>query len=181
MLDIVWKCDIGNKVDYVWFDTGLEYQATKEHLKKLEVKYGITFLRIKTQKAIPISCKEYGSPFISKLVSEFIYRLQSHNFKFEDEPYEILIKKYPKCQSALEWWCNKKQSDAFNIRKNKFLKEFMISNPPQFKIANKCCNYAKKNVSHKIIMNGKYDLNIVGVRKAEGDCIVYFLSYALKS
>ena len=23
MLDIIWKCDIHNKVDYMWFDTGL--------------------------------------------------------------------------------------------------------------------------------------------------------------
>ena len=41
MLDIVFKCDKENKVDYVWFDTGLEYQATKDHLAFLEKKYGI--------------------------------------------------------------------------------------------------------------------------------------------
>ena len=41
MLDIVWRCDKDNKVDYVWFDTGIEYQATKEHLKYLEEKYNI--------------------------------------------------------------------------------------------------------------------------------------------
>lgn len=29
ILDIVYKCDINNKVEYVWFDTGLEYEATK--------------------------------------------------------------------------------------------------------------------------------------------------------
>ena len=38
MLDIVYRCDKDNKVKYVWFDTGLEYQATKEHLKYLEDK-----------------------------------------------------------------------------------------------------------------------------------------------
>ena len=43
MLDIVWRCDKDNKVDYVWFDTGLEYQATKDHLKFLEGKYDIAF------------------------------------------------------------------------------------------------------------------------------------------
>lgn len=42
MLDIVWKCDRENKVDYVWFDTGLEYQATKDHLQYLENRYEIT-------------------------------------------------------------------------------------------------------------------------------------------
>ena len=41
MLDIVYRCDKDNKVDYVWFDTGLEYQATKDHLEYLENKYKI--------------------------------------------------------------------------------------------------------------------------------------------
>lgn len=54
MLDIIWKCDIHNKVDYVWFDTGLEYQATKDHLKYLESKYGIEIIRQKAIKAIPL-------------------------------------------------------------------------------------------------------------------------------
>ena len=44
MLDIVWRCDKDNKVEYVWFDTGIEYQATKEHLKYLEEKYNIKIL-----------------------------------------------------------------------------------------------------------------------------------------
>ena len=42
MLDIVYRCDKSNKVKYVWFDTGLEYSATKEHLEYLENKYDIT-------------------------------------------------------------------------------------------------------------------------------------------
>lgn len=36
MLDIIHKADFAKKVKYVWFDTGLEYQATKEHLDYLE-------------------------------------------------------------------------------------------------------------------------------------------------
>ena len=35
-------------------------------------------------------------------------RLQRHNFQWEDEPFEVLYAKYPKCQSALQWWCNTK-------------------------------------------------------------------------
>lgn len=34
-----------HSVHYVWFDTGIEYQATKEHLKYLENRYGITVER----------------------------------------------------------------------------------------------------------------------------------------
>lgn len=168
MLDICYRCDKDNKIDYVWFDTGLEYQATKDHLKYLEEKYGIKIKPYKAIKPIPITCKEYGQPFISKQVSEFMYRLQRHDFKWEDEDYDTLIKKYPKCQSALEWWCNTKKSKKMSIAQNKWLKEFIISNPPTFKISNKCCLYAKKNVSHKLLKENDYDLNIVGIRRAEG-------------
>lgn len=176
MMDIVWRCDKSNKVKYVWFDTGLEYQATKDHLEYLEKKYNITIYCYKAIKSIPLSCKIYGQPFLSKQVSEFIQRLQKHNFKWEDEDFKTLYKKYPKCKSALEWWCEEKGKESrFNISQNKYLKEFMIVNPPTFKISNKCCQYAKKNIIYKILKDGYYgdgkipfDLQIVGIRKAEG-------------
>ena len=60
MLDIVWRCDKNNKVEYVWFDTGLEYQATKDHLKYLENKYGIDIKVHRAIKPIPSTCKQYG-------------------------------------------------------------------------------------------------------------------------
>lgn len=168
MLDLVWRCDINNKVDYVWFDTGLEYQATKDHLKYLEEKYGITITVYKAIKAIPLSCKEYGQPFIAKKTSDYIHRLQRHGFTWEDKSFEELVQTYPNCRSALMWWCNTNQSDQFNIRRNKGLKEFMVENPPDFLISDKCCLYAKKNVLHKLLSEHDYDLNIYGVRKAEG-------------
>ena len=49
MLDIVWRCDKDSKVDYVWFDTGLEYNATKKHIKYLEEKYDIKIITIKAE------------------------------------------------------------------------------------------------------------------------------------
>lgn len=169
MLDICYKCDKDKKIDYVWFDTGLEYQATKEHLKYLEQKYGIEIIRYKAIKSIPMSCKLYGQPFISKNVSEFIQRLQKHEFNWENNQYEELCNKYLKCDSALQWWCDAKGDKShFNISQNKYLKEFILDCNPNFKISNKCCLYAKKNVAHKLIRENNYDLNIVGVRKAEG-------------
>lgn len=60
MLDIIWRCDKDNKVEYIWFDTGLEYHATKDHLKYLEEKYGIEIKPYKAIKPIPLSCKNYG-------------------------------------------------------------------------------------------------------------------------
>ena len=39
MMDICTKVDIHKKITYVFFNTGLEYSATKEHIKFLEQKY----------------------------------------------------------------------------------------------------------------------------------------------
>ena len=45
MLDLIYRIDEQKKVTYVWFDTGLEYKATKEHLKYLEDRYQIKIQR----------------------------------------------------------------------------------------------------------------------------------------
>lgn len=170
LVDLLTKIDTTNeKIDYVWFDTGLEYQSTKDHLKELEQKYGIEIKPFKAIEPIPLSCKKYGQPFISKNIANFIERLQKHNFKFEDEPFDVLYARYPKCKAALRWWCNEwGEKSRFNISSHKWLKEFMVLNPPDFKISDKCCTKAKKEVAHKCITKGGYDLNIVGVRKSEG-------------
>lgn len=174
LIDLIEKCENENNITYAFFDTGLEFKATKEHLDDLEEKYGIQIERIKAIKSIPLCCREYGQPFLSKQVSEWISRLQRHNFQWEDEPIDILIKKYPECKAALRWWCNdferrnKDRESSFNIGYNQYLKEFIIENPPQFKISNKCCHYAKKMVANKFKKKGNFDLNIYGVRKSEG-------------
>ena len=168
VLDIITKCDNSKIVDYVFFDTGVEYQATKEHINFLENKYNINIETIRPEVPIPLSCKRYGQPFLSKRVSEMISRLQKHDFKWENKPFEELIEEYSKCKSALMWWCNAYvDKSKFNIKYNKLLKEFLIANPPNFAISNKCCKYAKKDLAHDKLKQG-YDLNITGVRKAEG-------------
>lgn len=175
MMDIIEKVKGDIDVKYIWFDTGLEYKATKEHIKYLENKYNATIERVRAIKPIPTCCKEYGQPFLSKYVSEQIDRLQRHNFKWEDKTYEELQREYPLCKSAVKWWCNQytKENDfdnvsRFDIGYNKYLKEFLIKNPPSFKISNQCCNWAKKKVSHKIEKEYKKVLHIIGIRQAEG-------------
>lgn len=173
MLDILSKVDTEHKVIYVWFDTGIEYQATKNHLNYLEEKYGIHIQREKAIKSIPFSCKEYGQPFLSKHVSEQIDRLQRHGFQWEDEPYEVLKNKYDNCDSALKWWANSYEATTrgysqFNVNYNSLLKEFLLSNPPRFKVSQKCCEYAKKAVAHNFAKKNQLDLFVVGVRKSEG-------------
>ena len=98
VLDICTKLDVNHKIQYVWFNTGIEYQATKDHLKFLEEKYGIEIIREKAIKTIPYTARKVGQPFVSKWVSENIHRLQSYNFQWEDEDFETLVKRY--CKKA---------------------------------------------------------------------------------
>ena len=160
-------------MSYVFFDTGIEYQATKEHLDWLEQKYGIEIHREKAKVPVPLGNKKYGVPFLNKNVSRYISSLQAHGFKWEDESYTDLIEKYNNCKDALKWWTNERFLEAehnnmFCISRNSWLKEFLIKNPPPFAISNKCCDGAKKNTAQEYIKTAKLDLFILGVRKAEG-------------
>ena len=162
-----------HSVHYVWFDTGIEYQATKEHLKYLEEHYGIAIERERAVKPVPLSNKLYGKPFLSKYASQMIHRLQEHNFDWQDEPYEVAIQKYPNCKSALRWFNNQYRDERysysrFNISGQKYLREFLIAHPPTFHISDKCCTGAKKDVSKKYIKEHDIYLMLVGIRKAEG-------------
>ena len=169
MLDILTKLDTEKKIKYVFFDTGIEYQATQKHLIYLENKYGITIERFRALKPVPLGCKQYGLPFWSKFVSEMIERLQKHNFNWVDKPFEELMIMYPKCKVALKWWCNLNgEKSRFNINYVKHLKEFMIANPPTFKISNKCCKGAKKDNAKVYLHQNNAELNIIGIRRAEG-------------
>ena len=174
LVDLCQKYNNASKIKYVFFDTGLEFRATKEHLNYLEQRYGIHIEKIRAIKPVPLCCKTYGQPFLSKQVSEWIERLQRHNFQWEDEPFEMLIQRYPNCRAAFRWWCNdfecksEGRESSFNIGYNQYLKEFIIANPPQFRISNKCCHYAKKLVAKHYKEQQNFDLNMYGVRKAEG-------------
>jgi 3'-phosphoadenosine 5'-phosphosulfate sulfotransferase (PAPS reductase)/FAD synthetase len=56
----------------------------------------------------------------------------------------------------------------FSINRNRFLKEFILQNPPDFPISNKCCEYAKKKPAKQFIKEMDADLEITGLRKSEG-------------
>ena len=176
MLDLIYNVDHDKKVKYYWINTGLEYDATKEHIDFLEKKYGIEIKRIKPEKPIPTCVREFGVPFLSKYVSEMMERLQRHDFQWEDEPLEVLLERYPRCKTALQWWCGERYSDdegiqkisRFSIDRNRFLKQFIMANPPDFPISAKCCTYSKKKVARKFAKENDGDLDITGIRKAEG-------------
>lgn len=169
MLDIVSRLDIDKKVKYVFFDTGMEMQATKKHLQYLEDKYGITIERVRPKLPVAIAVRKIGYPFLSKKISDNIGRLQNHGFKWEDESYEVLNERYPGCQTALRWWCNDwGEGSSFNIEKNFVLKEFIMQNPPNFRISNKCCKCSKKDPANRFVKDNCIDLQIIGIRRAEG-------------
>lgn len=136
MLDMCERVKGGTKchVSYFWFDTGIEYDATKRHVEYLGEKYGVRIHCRRAIKTIPVCCKEYGQPFFSKLVSERMERLQQHGFQWEDEPLETLERRYPRCRSALRWWCNDNmrtdEPGFYDIGRAPFLKEFIIDTPP---------------------------------------------------
>lgn len=169
IMDIMERSDYKKNISYIFFDTGLEYKATFDQLDMLEKKYDVKIIRIKATQPIPITTRLKGEPFLSKYVSEMMQRLQKHNFTWEDDTFENLYKKYPKCKSALNWWTNNNgEKSSFNITRNKLLKEYILLNHPDFKISNKCCDYAKKKPSKKFIKNNVVDLMIIGIRKSEG-------------
>lgn len=174
MLDIIMRAyydlplSIRPYLHFVWFDTGLEYKATKDHLLYLQDRYKIIIDVRKAVKSIPYTCKTVGLPFLSKRVSGEIARLQRHNFSWAADDFEILWKQYPQSKAALRWFTNDFPHPACNIKNNKWLREFLIENPPPFLISDRCCENAKKKVSVRYIKEKQISLLCTGVRKYEG-------------
>ena len=82
VVDVIDRVDAKGKATFVFFNTGLEYDATKRHLTYMEEKYGIKIQEVPPVLPIPACCRRYGVPFWSKRVSEMIYRLQRHEFQW---------------------------------------------------------------------------------------------------
>lgn len=170
------RFDNGRTIHYIFFDTGIEYQATKNHLDELEEKYNIKIERIRANVPVPLGCKEFGLPFIEKYVSEMINRLQKHNFDWVNDgnkSFEELLELYPNCKTALLWWCNKnkdkdKKKSKYNIKNHYALKEFLIAYPPEISISQECCYGAKKSNAYDYVKLNNCDLTILGVRQNEG-------------
>ena len=173
MIELIKPPDGCGEIRYIFFDTGLEYDATLRHIAETETLYDITIERIKPKKSIPAACREYGIPFICKDVSSMMGRLQRHGFDWHDTPENATTDKYGRCKSALEWYfCRRPPSPSgkskYQINRFKRLYEFILANPPDFVISDKCCDYAKKNVPKDFDRVFKPDLKIIGMRQAEG-------------
>ena len=157
-----------SEVRYIFYETCMEFDATRRHLAYLENRYGIQIERIRAAIPVPLGVRKYGIPFLSKRASDYIHRLQRHGFQWELDSLEKLLRKYPRCQSALRWWCNAwGPGSQMNIQRHRWLREFMAEHPPDFPISDGCCTGAKKASAHRIVREFQPDLNIQGLRKAE--------------
>lgn len=87
MIDIVNKLDDNKKIKYVFFDTGLEMQATKNHIELLKSKYDIEIETVKPKIPVGLAVKKDGYPFLSKL---FLIILEDCNLIIFNGKMEIL-------------------------------------------------------------------------------------------
>lgn len=167
MIDVIYNLtpkDEEHKITYVWYDTGIEMEATKRHLNYLEDKYAIKILRRRAKVTVPAAVAKVGYPFFSKENSDRISRLQHHNFNWDIGTIEEPVDKYPNCQGALAWWYGTK--GRFIV--SKIMRDYIHDNPPDFPISDRCCYYAKKKPSGDMEKELKADLVCLGLRRAEG-------------
>lgn len=170
-------------VKYVFFNTGLEMKATKDHVKATEAKYGVEIEELRPKTNIVQATRKYGVPFVSKIMSEGLNNWQKKGVPIsvgdeydqaEDKAAKRaeLRERYPKCESLLNFLCccNKDGEPRPNIQlvinSSKYMRDFIAENPPDFKISAKCCDYCKKQVAHSIQKD--YEMVITGERRAEG-------------
>lgn len=170
-------------VKYAFFNTGLEMQATKDHVKDVAQKYGVEIETFRPKVNIVMATREHGVPFVSKIMSAGLQQWQKKGvpLSIADEYNEAedkaakrqeLRERYPKCESVINFLCccNSKGEPRPNIQlvinSSKYMLDFIKENPPDFKISADCCTYCKKNLAHKVQKD--YDMIITGERRDEG-------------
>lgn len=170
-------------VKYVFFNTGLEMQAIKDHVRETEEKYGIEIERCRPKVNIVNATREYGIPFVSKIMSSGLSEWQKKGIPLtiaeeydeaEDKAAkrQELRERYPKCESVINFLCccnsagEPRPNIQLVINSSKYMRDFIAEFPPDFKISAKCCDYCKKQVAHKVQKD--YEMIITGERRDEG-------------
>lgn len=170
-------------IKYVFFDTGLEMRATREHVKDTANKYGVEIEKCKPEIGIVEASRKYGIPFVSKIMSGGLSEWQKKQVPLSiAEEYDLaadkaakrkeLKERYPKCESLINFLCccnsagEPRPNIQLVINSSKYMRDFIAEYPPDFYISAKCCDYCKKDVAHKIQKD--YDMVITGERRDEG-------------
>lgn len=170
-------------VKYCFFNTGLEMKATKDHVKAVAEKYGVAIEEHRPKKNIVQAVREYGQPFVSKIMSAAMETVQKKALPFsikteydnaEDKQAkrQELRERYPNAEQGINFLCccNGKGEPRPNIQlvinSSDYMYEFMTEHPPQFRMSAKCCDYCKKQVAHRVQKG--YEMIITGERRDEG-------------
>lgn len=170
-------------VKYVFFNTGLEMKATKDHVKKTAEKYNIEITEVRPKINIVQATRTYGVPFVSKIMSAGLSEWQkkgiplsiANEYEQADDKAakrQELRERYPKCESVINFLCccnatgEPRPNIQLVINSSKYMRDFIGEYPPDFKISAKCCDYCKKQIAHKVQKD--YEMIITGERRDEG-------------
>lgn len=170
-------------IKYAFFNTGLEMQATKDHVKATAEKYGVEITEYRPKVNIVQATRQHGVPFVSKIMSMGLSEWQKKGVPLSiadeyDQAEDKIAKRaelkarYPKCESVINFLCccNSKGEPRPNIQivinSSRYMRDFIGECPPDFKISAKCCDYCKKQLAHRVQKG--YDMIITGERRDEG-------------
>lgn len=170
-------------IHYVFFNTGLEMRATKDHVKATAEKYGVEIREARPKVNIVTATRQEGLPFVSKIMSSGLSEWQKKGVPLSiAEEYDQaedkaakrkeLKERYPNCESVINFLCccnsagEPRPNIQLVINSSKYMRDFIGEYPPQFKISAKCCDYCKKQLAHRVQRD--FEMVITGERRDEG-------------
>ena len=170
-------------VKYVFFNTGLEMKATRDHVRAVSEKYGVDIQELRPTVNIVQATRKHGQPFVSKIMSAGLEEWQKKGIPLsiaaeyaeaEDKAAkrQELRERYPKCESVINFLCccnsagEPRPNIQLVINSSKYMRDFIEEHPPCFKISAKCCDYCKKQVAHRVQKD--FEMVITGERRDEG-------------
>ena len=170
-------------IKYVFFNTGLEMEAIKRHVREVAEQYGVEIEEKRPKMNIVLATRKYGVPFVSKIMSAGLEQWQKKgvplsiadeyaNAEDKEAKRQELRERYPNCESVINFLCccNSKGEPRPNIQlvinSSKYMLDFIKENPPDFKISAECCVHCKKHVAHEAQKG--FEMVITGERRDEG-------------
>lgn len=139
-----------DKCYFVFVNTGLEYEATKRHIREIEERYCISIKEIRGRSVVSV-IREHGFPILSKVRSEDIY-------------YYL---------KGRQWAIDRIDGDANKDKPRYAYNDNMVEmihyiKQNGLKVSSLCCDKSKKNPIKKFMRENGINLNVTGERKAEG-------------
>lgn len=170
-------------IKYVFFNTGLEMKATKDHVKYVAERYEAEIEERRPKINIVRASRTYGIPFVSKIMSGGLSEWQKKGVPLSiadeyDQAEDKVAKRkelkarYPKCESLINFLCccnsvgEPRPNIQLVINSSKYMRDFISEYPPDFMISATCCYYCKKKLAHDVQKG--YEMIITGERRDEG-------------